>query len=952
MSPDPRGANGGGGGDGGIGVFFVDPGATLVNHGVIEGGKGGTGGAGSTTPANTTDLDGDAGADGKGGAGIVGTSMTVINSGTVTGGLAGDGVTQANAIELSGGGNRLELWSSSTISGNVVTSGGNNMLALGGAGSGTFDVTSVGAAAQYQGFTGFEKTGTGAWTLTGTTAETMPWTLTEGTLAISDSSNLGSPAGTLTFNGGTLRIVGPLFPSISNNIDWQAGGGGFDIADSGNIFLLSQALGGVGGLTKTGAGVLTLLGANAYTGRTDVDAGWLQAGGINTLSAGSAHTIAAGATLSLQGFDQKIGSLAGAGNVALGGTAVLTTGGDGTSTIFSGAIDGAGGSFSKTGAGTLTLSGLHSYTGATTIDGGVLEIGAGGSIASSSGTTVNSNGGGFVVNGTAGSVNVLGGYLGGSGTVAATVVGNGGALAPGNSIGTITVQDSLSFASGSTYKVEVSPTDADRTNVVAGPIGPGNADLSGATVVTTYEPGTYVAKQYTIVNAAGGLGGSEFAGLAGTAPTGFRQSLSYDANNAYLDLTLAMAGWSGLNQNQQAVADALTGYFNTTGGIPSEFAAFTPHDLTASTAGVGAGVQSAGMGAGALFIDTIAQPYAAVSSGANGGSGAQTAYAPEQTNPAPERFGRMAYGAEELSGTGNAAVRALELQHRLDAGYAEGSVRSDVPYSIWGAAIGGGISLAGNPAIGAQAVSGSVVGLASGFDWADGSTRAGFALGASWSSSTIAGLGSASLGNVSAGLRFSHDFDPAYLSGALAYGAHFASTSRSFGGETYTAAFTGHSVSARAEAGWRFRSPSVEVTPFIAGRLVSFSNPAYAETGSGAGTFALAYGAATNVETRSELGFRLNKTIDSKDGSRTAFSGMLGWAHYFTQAGNVTAGFSSLPGTRFITQGAAGASDTALVSLGVSHSLPSGLSLSLDANGEFGAGTAGYAARGRIGWRW
>src|SRR5690606_11032113 len=110
------------------------------------------------------------------------------------------------------------------------------------------------------------------------------------------------------------------------------------------------------------------------------------------------------------------------------------------------------------------------------------------------------------------------------------------------------------------------------------------------------------------------------------------------------------------------------------------------------------------------------------------------------------------------------------------------------------AALGGGISLAGNPVIGSQALSGNVVGMASGFDYANGATRAGIALGASWSSATLAGgFGGANVGNASIGLRASHDFGRLYLAGATAYGVHFATTTRAFAGETYSAAFTGQS---------------------------------------------------------------------------------------------------------------------------------------------------------------
>ena len=93
--------------------------------------------------------------------------------------------------------------------------------------------------------------------------------------------------------------------------------------------------------------------------------------------------------LDLGGFNQEIGSLAGAGTVTNSGPtasapAILTAGGDNTSTIFSGTIqDGPTTNttaLTKTGTGTLTLTGANTYTGDTTIDAGTLEIGGAGAL--------------------------------------------------------------------------------------------------------------------------------------------------------------------------------------------------------------------------------------------------------------------------------------------------------------------------------------------------------------------------------------------------------------------------------------------------------------------------------------------------------------------------------------------------------------------------------------------
>ncbi len=69
------------------------------------------------------------------------------------------------------------------------------------------------------------------------------------------------------------------------------------------------------------------------------------------------------------------------------GSATLTTNGDNTSTTYSGVMSGTGG-LSKIGAGTLTLSGSGSYSGATAVNAGTLQAGATNAFSSSSAFTV------------------------------------------------------------------------------------------------------------------------------------------------------------------------------------------------------------------------------------------------------------------------------------------------------------------------------------------------------------------------------------------------------------------------------------------------------------------------------------------------------------------------------------------------------------------------------------
>jgi autotransporter-associated beta strand protein len=348
------------GGSGGIGIAF-DPvtasGSTLVNSGSITGGVGGIGGI----PLGTA---------GAGGAGVVGSGLTVINGGSLTGGMSGDGVTQANAITFTGGLNVLELQGGSDISGNVVAFSAADTLRLGGGTNVTFDTGQVGPAAQFQNFGLFEKTGTGTWTLTGTPGQATPWTITQGTLAIASDDNLGTSGETLTFNGGTLQVLGSF--GTSRAITLAAGGGTIDTLN--NALTISSVISGAGELTKNGTGMLTLQTANTYTGGTTINAGTLfldSVGGM--LPVGGALTVNGGLLdMSFSGADQSMGALSGTGGQIDLGPQTLTTNSS-ASTVLAAQIIGTG-ALVKQGTGTLTLTGSNTYSGGTTISGGLINF--------------------------------------------------------------------------------------------------------------------------------------------------------------------------------------------------------------------------------------------------------------------------------------------------------------------------------------------------------------------------------------------------------------------------------------------------------------------------------------------------------------------------------------------------------------------------------------------------
>lgn len=347
----PSGGDGGAGGQGAAGISAAN--ATIVNlqNGTIGGGSGGVGGLGRTTIF----FPGFDGAGGAGGYGITGSNLSVTTAGSISGGLSSDGTTRADAIHFSGGSNTLELQSGYGFTGRVVGTGG-DALRLGGTTNGTFDVAQIGASAQFRGFSAFEKTGAATWTLTSTTAQATPWTLTQGTLSVSSDANLGAAGGALTFNGGVLRVTGTAFASTSRTINWGAGGGGFDIASAANTFTVGQSLGGNGGLVKLGDGTLTLTGANTYTGQTTVSAGRL------TVNGSLASPVVVGANGALGGSGTLGGLSIGTGGIVAPGNSIGTLNIAGNVTFAAGSVylveaNAAGASDRVNAAGIATLNG-------------------------------------------------------------------------------------------------------------------------------------------------------------------------------------------------------------------------------------------------------------------------------------------------------------------------------------------------------------------------------------------------------------------------------------------------------------------------------------------------------------------------------------------------------------------------------------------------------------------
>ncbi|MBN9548101.1 MAG: autotransporter outer membrane beta-barrel domain-containing protein, partial [Alphaproteobacteria bacterium] len=326
----------------------------------------------------------------------------------------------------------------------------------------------------------------------------------------------------------TLANVSILFGAAGGTIDTN----GFDVSTTASMGDNDTP---TGTFTKTGAGTLTVSGFsnnNTYATATDIAQGTLKAGAANIFSANSAYTVESGATLSPNNFNQAIGSLAGAGTVD-NGSATLTTGGNGKSTIFSGTLTGTGG-LTKTGSGTFELSGSSTLSGTTEVAAGTLLVS--GSLGDSA-VKVDS-----------------GATLGGGGTVKS--LDATGTVAPGNNaIGTLTVNGAANFQSGSTYAVELD--SAGLSDLIDASGAATIASGAGLTLTNIGAGGLVAGTRYTVLEASSVTG--TFTLDSDTRVSNFVSATAdYDATHVYIDIdqTKSFAA-AGLTPNQIATGAGL-----------------------------------------------------------------------------------------------------------------------------------------------------------------------------------------------------------------------------------------------------------------------------------------------------------------------------------------------------------------------------------------------------------
>jgi fibronectin-binding autotransporter adhesin len=304
---------------------------------------------------------------------------------------------------------------------------------------------------------------------------------------------------TTSTNGGATGSLGTAVVAINN--------GQLTLSHT-NAWTFANVVTGTGafrigssGIAGTSTQDVTLSGSNSNTGGITLATGTLRVGNTSALGAASNAVSLNAGTLDLRGRSVAVGLLTGSSNATITssttGSLVLTASSANSGT-FAGVIASGSGTIgvTKQGGGTLTLSGSNTYTGVTTVAGGLLSVAS------------DANLGGVPGSATAGSLVISGGTLAAS--AGFTLNANRGlAVGPASGFGL----GAIDVASGQTLSYAGSITDNPGGTGGLAKSGAGTLVLSGS---NSHAGGTTLVAGQLNVNSSTALGTGTFTMTSGT----------------------------------------------------------------------------------------------------------------------------------------------------------------------------------------------------------------------------------------------------------------------------------------------------------------------------------------------------------------------------------------------------------------------------------------------------